>query len=295
MYKKMLFMLVVIIIILILIIYLKKILLYRPSLTIPEKYEKFNNKLIKLTGSRNYVQNYLVETDDNIMLDTVYIKNMETTKSIIFFHGNSGNLSMRFDMIKFLYNYASIIIFDYRSFGRSTGNSFNLSSKILKNDAKTIWNFAISNLGILPKNISLFGESLGCSIAIHLASILSKKMDEQYYPHSLVLNSPFYSLGSMIEYMFSKINIGSVGKLLSLFIGNEYQSNEWIKFINQQTKIIIAHSPRDEIIPYREGQNLFNSIMRTHPNAKFVNITGTHNNLGLTDNYIYALADIFND
>jgi len=275
--------------------YIKNVMLYHPVPFDKMKYNRFYQKLLQLTDISSHINNVMVKTSDGILLDTFYIKNPDSTKCIIFFHGNAGNLSMRFDMIKFLYNYASIIIFDYRSFGRSTGDAYTLSSYGLQNDAEAIWNFATDILKIHPNNISFFGESLGCSVAIYLAAKLSKRMDNLCYPHSLILNSPFYSLHSMIEIMFNKINIGPVGKIVSLLLGSEYQSNEWIKYINHKTKIIIAHSPRDEIIPYKEGLNLYNSISKHHHNIKFINITGTHNNLALTDQYIYVLADLFDD
>lgn len=270
-------------------------MLYHPMPPISEKYERFYKRLLQLTESRNNIGNRVIKTMDGIQLDALYIKNPDTDKCIIFFHGNAGNLSMRFDMIKFLYNFASVIIFDYRSFGKSTGDSLHLSSYNLHKDAEAVWNYAIRELNIHANNLSLFGESLGCSVAIYLTAKISKQMDSRYYPHSLILISPFYSLSSMIEIIFSKINIGFVGKLLTLFIGREYQSNEWINFINHKTKTIIAHSPRDEIIPYKEGWNLYNQLVKINRNTKFINITGTHNNLGLTDNFIYTLADTFND
>lgn len=295
MYKKLILLAIVLAVIFIVLIYIKGIMLYRPKPELPEKYDRFYQKLLQLTESKKYIINNMVQTSDGIMLDTVYVKNPDSNKCIIFFHGNTGNLSMRFDMIKFLYNYASVIIFDYRAFGKSGGSHSNLSSNGLQLDAESIWNYAINILNIEPKNISFFGESLGCSVAILLASNLSKKMDSKYYPDSLILNAPFYSLASMIELMFTQVNIGFIGKVLSYIVADEYKSSEWIKYINHKTKIIIAHSPRDEIVPYQEGWNLFNCIADTHRNSKFINITGTHNNSGLTDNYIYALADLFND
>jgi hypothetical protein len=97
----------------------------------------------------------------------------------------------------------------------------------------------------------------------------------------------------MIESMFEKLNIPIMGSLISLLMGNEYQSDEWIQYINYNTKILISHSPGDEIIPYKEGKKLFDLISKTHHQVKFINIAGTHNNLGLTDNYIYSLSDLF--
>lgn len=286
---------IVIVVLLTLISYVKMMILYHPVPVIPEKYYKFYQKITQLAATPKNVSKFFVRTEDGIFLDTIYITNPNTNKCIIFFHGNAGNLSMRYDMIKFLYNYASVIIFDYRSYGKSSGNHTFLSDQALQKDAEAIWNYAVKQLNIKPNDISLFGESLGCSVAIHLASNLSKLLDQTLYPHSLVLNAPFCSLSSMIELTFQKVNIGFVGKLISYLFGREYQSKECISYINHQTKIIMAHSPRDEIIPYTEGRKLYETAIKTHPNVQFVNITGTHNNLGLTDQYIYLLADLFNE
>lgn len=272
--------------------YIKKVMLYHPIKENRNKYDRFFHKLMRLAEPKNII-NSMVKTSDNILLDTIYIKNPDATKYILFFHGGTGNISMRFDMIKFLYNYASVIVFDYRSYGRSTGSSNNLSYNYLQRDADAIWNFVTTKLNISPKDISLFGESIGCSFAIKIASEMSQKMDSNFYPHSLILNSPIYSLSSLVQLNFNKINIKFVGRIVSIFMNNEYKSNEWIKYVNHKTTIIIAHSPRDEVIPYVQGVNLYHSISETRNKIKFININGTHNNLVLSDDYIYTLAGMF--
>lgn len=293
MYKKIILIVVMFIILFVILSYMKSSILYHPLPPDNSKYNRFYHKLYQMTESNDYVEKFNVKTSDGITLDVIYIKNPDTDKCVIFFHGNAGNISMRFDMIKFLYNYSSVLIFDYRSFGKSSGEISNLSSTALIKDAETIFNFAVEIIGIKANNISFFGESLGCSVAIYLAAKLSSEFNSDRYPHSLILNSPFYSLKSMIDITFNKLNIGIIGKIMTPLFGREYMSNEWIQIINPQIKIIIAHSPRDEVVPYKEGLNLYNLISKTHHNSKFINITGTHNNLGLTDNYIYTLADLF--
>ena len=290
----------IIIIILLIVIYallhLKVILLYRPMSASDDKYIRFHQKLLQLidsSDSSDLLRNDFVKTIDDISLDTVYIRNPHSDMCIIFFHGNAGNLSMRFDMVKFLYNFCSVIIFDYRSYGKSTGNSGDLSCSNLQIDAEAIWNYTINVLKYKSSQVSLFGESLGCSVAILLAANLSKTLNSAYYPHSIILNSPFYSLASMVEITLDKIGIGIIGSVLSCFVCYEYRSNEWIQYINHYTKIIMAHSTRDEVIPYTEGIKLFNSISKNRDNIRFINITGTHNNLGLTDEYMYALSDLY--
>ncbi len=199
-----------IIIIYVILVYAKNILLSHPTSGFPIKYERFHQKLLQLVEYRRYIINSIIKTHDNVDLDVIYVKNPDTTKCIIFFHGNAGNLSMRFDMIKFLYNYASVVVFDYPSYGNSSGDSSNLSAYTLQKDAEAVWNYCRYTLKIPASCISLFGESLGRAIAVTLASNLSKTMDPNSYPHSLILNSPFFyfPLSSMIEIVFSRFNIG---------------------------------------------------------------------------------------
>lgn len=294
-YKTFLVIVIILLSIVILLSYIKSVMLYYPMPANNDKYRRFYRKLLHLTETKNHITNFRIKTVDDILLDSIYIQNPDSKKCIIFFHGNAGNISMRFDMIKFLYNYCSIILFDYRSYGRSTGLSSDLSEMTLYLDAKAIWNHATQVLKLQPSSISLFGESLGCAVAIKLAYELSKTQDPLNYPHSLILNSPFYSLATMIDTIFAKINLLPVGKMISTFYGSEYQSQDLIKYLNHYTKIMIAHSMRDEIVPFNQGKKLFDEISKTHTWVKFVTITGTHNNLGLTDNYIYHLAEILND
>uniref|UniRef100_A0A6C0LRQ3 Serine aminopeptidase S33 domain-containing protein n=1 Tax=viral metagenome TaxID=1070528 RepID=A0A6C0LRQ3_9ZZZZ len=291
-YKKIIYVTIFIAILIMIMVYLKNILLYHPTKFSKKKYDIFYQRLFNLTGSSNFIINLEIVTSDGILLDTIYIKNPNVDSCIIFFHGNAGNISMRFDMIKFLYNYSSVLIFDYRSYGKSSGNSVTLTCDKLLIDSRTILEYTIHTLKFKPSKISLFGESLGCSIAIFLAAELSKTLDSKNYLHAIILNSPFYSLESIIESVFDKIGIGFWGKLFSVIYGREYKSNEWIQLINHQTKIMIAHSLRDEVIPYQESNRLYKLIHSIHPNVKFITITGTHNDVGLTEEYIYLLSDL---
>ena len=287
--------LIIIIIILIFVSsFFKNTFIYVPQPASTDRYQKFYQKIHQLTESPDHVTNNFIQSNpDNIVLDTLFLKNLDTDICIIYFHGNAGNISMRYDMIKFLYNFGSILIFDYRSFGKSNGSLIDITEHTMETDAEAVWSYVKTNLKYDPNKISLFGESLGCSIALGLATKLSKTLEKSQYPHSLILNSPFYSLKSIISVIFSKMHLGLLGQIISMLYGNEYRSDLYIPYVNHMTKIIIAHSPRDEIIPHKEGFDLYKLISNTHPNVKFINILGTHNNLCLTDTYIYALSDIF--
>lgn len=277
------------------IIYLKNKLLYRPLASCEAKYERFYRRLVGLVGQNKFVVNFMVTTSDNFILDAFHIINKESKHTIIFFRGNSGNVSTQFDLINFLYNYGSIIIFDYRSFGRSSGLSHNLSEESFHEDSVAVWKHCIMNANVCvdPYDISFFGESFGSCVAVNLLAYISKTFNDKFYPRALILNSPLYSLSSIMIHYAEKYNIRMIGKLISIFVGQDFKTNEAIPYINKKTKIIVAHSMRDEIIPFDQGLSLYLCINKICPDSKFIIINGTHNNMSLTEKYIYTLANIF--
>ena len=76
----------------------------------------------------------------------------------------------------------SVFIFDYRGYGRSTGQP---SEAGLYRDAQTAWDPLTRQRGIAPQRIVLFGESLGGAVAARLAA--------RQPPGALVLSSVFTS------------------------------------------------------------------------------------------------------
>lgn len=272
--------------------YLKNYMIYFPHKAQRAKYYYFYGRLKKLIESPDHMINKMIKTTDGEVLDTLYLKNLDSDICVIYFHGNAGNISMRFEMIKFLYTFASVLIFDYRSFGKSSGYNLLLSDRQLQTDADTMWSYATTELNYKPSKISLFGESLGCAVAIELASKLSH-LDQLSYPHSLVLNAPFYSLGSMIETICGKMNISFLGNIFEKIWGNEFKSDYHIQLINHQTRVLISHSIDDEIIPFDQGKELYELIASIHPSCQFINIGGSHNNPNITSKYIYALSKLY--
>ncbi len=52
----------------------------------------------------------------------LYLPNLPARGTLLFFHGNAGNISHRLDSIRIFHNLRlSVFIFDYRGYGRSEG------------------------------------------------------------------------------------------------------------------------------------------------------------------------------
>src|SRR5215831_4318290 len=107
--------------------------------------------------------------------------------ALVYFHGNGGNISHRLDRSRTLIDALGldIVLVDYRGYGSSEGRP---SERGLYADGEAIYEAARAH-GFPPERIVLFGESLGCAVAIETA--LRKPAG------ALILEAPFLSVRSM--------------------------------------------------------------------------------------------------
>lgn len=121
-----------------------------------------------------------------------WLPNPGSRQTLLFCHGNYGNISYNLERIRFYYSLGfSILAFDYRGYGQSTGStqdgstqensphSKSLSQQALEltpteestyADAETAWQYLIGDRNIKPENIVVLGHSMGGAIAINLAT-----------------------------------------------------------------------------------------------------------------------------
>ncbi len=85
-------------------------------------------------------------TEDGIKLDAWYVPVREPRGTVLFFHGNAGNISHRLDSLK-VFNELNLatLIFDYRGYGRSEGE---VSEQGIYRDAEAVWRHLTEERGI---------------------------------------------------------------------------------------------------------------------------------------------------
>ena len=122
-----------------------------------------------------------LKTIDGANLNAVHMKQDSAKGVIVYFHGNSGNISHLIHVANLFSRkeYESILV-DYRSYGKSTGE---LSEQALYTDAQLFYDYAAEKYD--ESNIILYGRSFGTGIATWLASKNNCR--------KLILESPFYS------------------------------------------------------------------------------------------------------
>lgn len=184
-----------------------------------------------------------------------YLPYPDAEKTLLFFHGNGGNISHRGDSLYIFHKLKlNVLIIDYPGYGESEGEP---SEEALYQSATAAWQYLVNNKKINPEKIIIFGRSLGGAVAVDLASRVKAG--------GLILESTFSSVRDVVDIAFP---------LLSNFIYLRYSFNSFNKIKNVVAPVLMIHSPDDRVIPYQSGERLFNAA----PSEKiFLQIKGGHN------------------
>ena len=197
-------------------------------------------------------------TSDGFKLNGWFIKASKPIATILFCHGNAGNISHRVEFIK-MFNEAGfdVFIFDYRGYGKSEGKP---DEKGLYLDAMASYKYMVDEKKIPPDSIVLYGESIGGNVAIDLAL----KMEAGF----LISYASFTSAIDMGKRLFPFIPRG----FLKLIASVEFDAGSKTK--NIQIPKLIMHSEDDEIVPFALGEKLFKDAS---PPKEFYAMKGGHN------------------
>jgi fermentation-respiration switch protein FrsA (DUF1100 family) len=222
-----------------------------------------SRKVIDNPGDLNlHFDDVLLETQDGETISCWYIPSggyEGSGKVVLFSHGNAGNIGDRLGTIEVFHKMGyDVMVYDYRGYGASTGSPTEEGTYL---DALAVWNYVKGDKGIPPEKIVIFGRSLGGGISAWLA--------EQARPGALIIESSFLSAADMAKKMFPYLPV----KLLCRY---KYSTVDRIK--NIDCPVVIAHSPDDEMIPFKHGQKLYK--LAGQPKM-FVEMSGGHNAGGL--------------
>ena len=204
-------------------------------------------------------------TADELKLAAWFIPAKNAEFTVLFCHGNGGNMMHRLDTINILNELGlNCFIFDYRGYGSSEGKP---SEKGTYLDAESAWNWLRQTQKIDPDKIILFGRSLGGSIAANLADNVNAR--------GLIIESAFTSYVDIGKKFYPYMPV-------RLFAAFSYNT---IDYIDQVTcPVMIIHSRGDEVIPFEFGLQLYDAASEP---KQFMEIFGSHNDGFLSSGEIY--------
>ncbi len=209
-------------------------------------------------------QDVSIETTDGVTLHGWFIAG-RTSKVLLFFHGNAGNISHRLDSIRLFQDLGlSVLIIDYRGYGQSEGRT---TERGIYRDADAAWRYLIEGRGIVASDIVIFGRSLGASVASRLAA--------QQQPLALIVESSFTSVPDIAQDIYPWLPARWLSRL-------NHATRDYVRDV--RCPILVVHSRDDEIIPFHHGEEIFASA--NEPRTLLA-IRGTHNNAFLRDGRTY--------
>jgi uncharacterized protein len=176
---------------------------------------------------------------------------------ILFSHGNGGNITDRVDVLRALHDRmrSSVLIFDYRGYGRSEGTP---NERGVLADARAARKWLATRAGIGESQIVMMGESLGGGVAIDLAAADGAR--------GLILENTFSSLPEVGATHFPWLPV----RLLM-----RAQLNSAAKIPDYHGPLLQSHGDRDQIVPFALGKKLFDAA--NEPKQFLVIPGGDHN------------------
>lgn len=204
-------------------------------------------------------------TGDNIAIEGWYLPVPKNRGTLLFFHGNAGNISHRLESLRQFHSLdLAILIVDYRGYGRSQGHPTETGTYL---DAQAAWHYLTTQRKIPAREIIIFGRSMGGAIAAQLAA--------HAQPGALIVESTFTSIPDLAAELYPFIP----ARWLSRF---QYNTRRFLQAV--ACPVLIIHSRDDELIPFAHGQALFEAA---HPPKQFLALNGDHNNGYLVNSRVY--------
>ena len=196
------------------------------------------------------------KAEDGVKLHGWYIPSEGAVGTLLFFHGNAGNITHRLENVFFLHHLKlNVFIFDYRGFGRSEGDP---DEEGIQLDAQAAYDTALAQPGVSPSSLFIFGRSLGGPFASYTAS--------KNPAAGLILESTFTNAVDMADKMIPFIP--------GWTISAELNTQEHVA--NLKMPKLFIHGTGDTLIPYTLGRELYKNAAEP---KEFYSIVGAgHNN-----------------
>ena len=195
-----------------------------------------------------------LRADDGVRLSAWAMEN-GSGPWILYCHGNGGNMHGRLFTARALHEMgASVLMFDYRGYGRSDGEP---SEEGLYRDTEAAWRWLTETRKVSPLDVVIWGESLGGGVATWLA--------ERHEARALVLQSTFTSLPDVGASVYWWLPVQALCRHI-------YPSLERMKRIT--CPVLHMHAPDDDLIPYAVGRRLYEAGREPH---QWIDTSGGHN------------------
>jgi len=215
-------------------------------------------------------EDVVIETTDGERLHGWFVPTAQARGTLLFFHGNAGNISHRLESIQIFSRLGlDVLIVDYRGYGQSTGHPGEQGTY---RDAQAAWDYLVEKRQVPPQRIVVFGRSLGGAVGAWLASHLAD--DEK--PAAVLIESSFSSGADMARRLYPIYPARLLTRL-------RYPVVEYAARL--ACPVLVIHSRDDEIIPFAMGRAIYDAAGEP---KDFIELRGDHNSGFWLSRDVYA-------
>ncbi|KAJ0407275.1 hypothetical protein P43SY_008050 [Pythium insidiosum] len=222
-------------------------------------------------------EDLMIRTSDGVHVHAWFMPQPEssTRPTLIFFHGNAGNIGHRLPNAVDLYHkvQCNVLLVDYRGYGHSEGEP---SEAGLRLDAEAVLHTLLERNDVDKAKLVVFGRSLGGAVALHLAH----KAGDQIA--GVILENTFLSISSMVDALMPP----PLACFKSLVLRINWDSETLIQSIS--TPMLFVAGEQDELIPPAHMRRLHELAMRCSRRTVWHSVpNGTHNDTWLRGGTTY--------
>jgi fermentation-respiration switch protein FrsA (DUF1100 family) len=220
------------------------------------------------------VQYVTFEAADGIRLHGAFCPVEHACGTILWCHGNTGNLSYGFEVAGNLRKLGvSVFLFDYRGYGKSDGSP---NGKGIMLDAEAAYTYVTRELHVTPSRLILLGESLGGAPAIRMAS--------RHECAALIVQSTFTSIRDMAGVRLPYL------PWLRFLVRTDFPNLDTIASV-RAPKLFI-HSRTDQVVPFWMGEKLFAAARA--PKEQWIIDQAHHRDTFGLDGYWVRVSNLLN-
>ena len=196
-------------------------------------------------------------------------------RTMLFFHGNSGNISHRDYVIEVCREFGlNLLLLDYRGYGYSDGCP---EIKGIMQDSILAYDYLRTLCS--PQEIIVWGESLGGAAAVHVASNRNCRC--------LVLISTFSSLDDVI---FDSDTPSWFRYPTGYLVKNTVEPlSSKSKIAKVSCPVIVIHSEEDGYIGFNSAKRLYQSVQ--HDCKMLIKIEGKHSAPIITNSQLQTILE----
>ena len=186
----------------------------------PSSYKDTDSRIFKLSSG------------DGTKISAVYLPNPKARYTLLYSHGNAEDIGQNFGMFKRLHDMGfAVLAYDYHGYGTSPGTPSETNAY---RDEEAAYNYLIKDRGVPAEHIIAIAHSLGCAMAIDLAS--------RRTVGGLITESAFVSADRIV----TTIPILPLDTFQNL-----------TKISRVHCPVLIMHGRQDAVVPFWHGERLF--------------------------------------